>query len=143
MVAVAVSMILYGVPPELCVRYVIVCTLVVHIDVLIVVVDGCWVMVEVPRVVVAMICVFEGVVSLSVTVLLKTVAIVIGFDDVDKFWIAVVLSFVDITSIVSKYPALKTLLLYRTSPRGFKDAIDYCYLDKSWIKLHTKGIYNF
>ena len=113
MVAVAVSMILYGVPPELCVRYVIVCTLVVHIDVLIVVVDGCWVMVEVPRVVVAMICVFEGVVSLSVTVLLKTVAIVIGFDDVDKFWIAVVLSFVDITSIVSKYPALKTLLLYR------------------------------
>ena len=26
MVAVAVSMILYGVPPELCVRYVIVCT---------------------------------------------------------------------------------------------------------------------
>ena len=30
-----------------------------------------------------------------------------------------------------------------TSPRGFKDAIDYCYLDKSWIKLHTKGIYNF
>ena len=113
MVAVPVSMILYGVPPELCVRYVIVCTLVVHIDVLIVIVDGCWVMVEVPRVVVAMICVFEGVVSLSVTVLLKTVAIVIGFDDVDKFWIAVVLSFVDITSIVSKYPALKTLLLYR------------------------------
>ena len=42
-------------------------------------------MLEVPRVVVAMICVFEGVVSLSVTVLLKTVAIVIGFDDVDKF----------------------------------------------------------